>query len=590
MRRHYIAFLLCLVATTFFQCQKEVSYIGGPDNNTHIVTPDPLTANIQGNIFDENGVPAVGVTVKVGNKTTTTNAKGYFRINAASLDKKSAMVTAEKPGYFKAFRTFAATTGTNQVVIRLIAKQLTGTVAATSGGEVALSNGTKVVLPANGIVTASNNAAYTGTVNVYMSYIDPSSPAIADMVPGSFMANDKDGNRVTLLSYGMVAVDLEGASGEKLQIKSGSNATLTTAIPSAALSTAPATIPLWSIDETTGLWKEEGTATKNGNVYTGQVSHFSFWNCDAPFPVAYVSMTLKNSAGLPLVHARVKILTGSTGWSSTGYGFTDSLGQVCGLMPINTPLTLQVMDDCNNPFFSQNIGPFSGQTNLGVITVANTGNSVITISGKLLNCSNAPVTNGYALISTGNWTRYAATDASGNFQTTVMHCPSSPLTYSIIGFDNAAAQQGSPSTGTLTVPNTAAGDISACGVSTTQFINYTIDGNSYTLGGVPGDSLNGYTFNQGQFFTSIQGQRMGTSNNFLIYFQHSATVAGTYPTTSITAGGVTFGGQTTGPNAVITVFPTTVGQYYEGSVNGTFLDSLSASHTINATFRVRRLQ
>ncbi len=590
MRRLYTALLLCFVGLFFFQCQKEVSYIGGPDPG-NLLAPDPITSNITGNVFDENGSPAVGVTVKVGNKTTATNSKGYFRINGATLDKKSSLITAEKPGYFKAFRSFAATSGTNQVVIRLIAKQLTGTVAATAGGDVALSNGTKVTLPANAVVTASTNAPYTGVVNVYMSYIDPSSPEMADIIPGSLMARDKNGDRVTLLSYGMVAVDLEGSGGEKLQIKSGVNATLTTAIPSAALASAPATIPLWSIDENTGLWKEEGVATKNGNVYIGQVSHFSFWNCDAPFPVTYISMTFKNQAGLPLVHARVRVIRNTNAaWGTVGYGITDTLGQVGGLMPMNEPLLIEVLDQCNNVFFSQNVGPFSAQTNLGVITIANTGSSVVTLSGKLLNCSNNPVTNGYAIISNGNWVRYAAVDASGIFETTVMHCNASGLTYNIIGVDNGAQQQGAMVTGNMTIPSTQAGNISVCGVSTTQFINYTLDGNSFTIGGTPGDSTLGYTSNQGSFYTSIQGMTPGTINSFSVYFMHSAAVAGTYPVLSVSARNVHSANQAAPVNAVITSFPTSAGLYYEGTVSGSFTDSSAVSHTINASFRVRRVQ
>jgi hypothetical protein len=63
------------------------------------------------------------------------------------------------------------------------------------------------------------------------------------------MANDKDGKRVMLTSFGMMAVELEGASGEKLQIKSGSKAILTMPIPSSAQGSAPGSIALWSVDE-----------------------------------------------------------------------------------------------------------------------------------------------------------------------------------------------------------------------------------------------------------------------------------------------------------------------------------------------------
>jgi hypothetical protein len=126
-------------------------------------------------------------------------------------------------------------------------------------------------LPANGVVIKSNNQSYSGSVKVYAAVIDPTSTDIAQIVPGSFQGTDADNFRVLLKSYGMLAVDLEGNSGEKLQIAAGKTAKLKFTIPSTLRSTAPATIPLWSVDENTGLWKEEGIATKTSDYYEGDV-------------------------------------------------------------------------------------------------------------------------------------------------------------------------------------------------------------------------------------------------------------------------------------------------------------------------------
>ncbi|HEX6849611.1 MAG TPA: hypothetical protein VF144_21640, partial [Chitinophagaceae bacterium] len=278
MRHVHLFSLLTFIAVLFFQCRKDVGYIGSGDYGQELI-PNPITANLQGNVLDENGQPAANVVIKAGTETTVTDNKGYFRINNAPLDKNASLVTAEKTGYFIACRTFSATSGTNQVVIRLTKKDLSGTVNGASGGDVSLTNGTKISLPANGIVRASDNSNYTGTVNVYAAYIDPTAADISSRVPGSFMAIDKVGKRVFLSSYGMMAVELESSAGEKLQIKPGNTATLTSPIPSSRQAAAPATIPLWYIDERTGLWMEEGTATKQGSVYAGTVKHFSFRNC-----------------------------------------------------------------------------------------------------------------------------------------------------------------------------------------------------------------------------------------------------------------------------------------------------------------------
>ena len=251
MQRLYYSILFFCLAVITFNCQKEVSYgPGGPGTGNN--NANPIIATLQGNVLNEAGRPAIGVTVRVGTKTVTTNAYGYFRIVNAPLDKNVSLLTAEKAGYFKARRVFAATSGVNQVVIQLIKKTSAGTVNAASGGTVTLANGSKIALTAN-VVIKSSGGAYSGSVNVYAAYIDPTSPDIAKTVPGSFLANDKDNNRVILSSYGMLAVELESSAGEKLQIASGKTATLTTAIPASLQSSAPATISLWYVDEQTGI-------------------------------------------------------------------------------------------------------------------------------------------------------------------------------------------------------------------------------------------------------------------------------------------------------------------------------------------------
>lgn len=590
MRRIYSALSLLLISLLFFQCQREVSHIGGPDLPIEIPTPDPITAALQGNVFDETGAPAAGVTVQVGSKTATTNANGYFRINEAALDKKSALVTATKAGYFKAYRTFGATSGANNVEIKLVKKVLAGTINAAAGGEVSLSNGSKVALPANGIVNATTSAAYTGTVNVYAAYIDPSASDINQTVPGSFMANDKDGRRVTLTSYGMIAVELESTAGEKLQIKLGSNATLTTAIPSATQAAAPAIIALWSVDETTGIWKEEGSATKNGNVYVGSVGHFSFWNCDVSANAIILSMTIKNNSGEPLVRTHVTLKRLNSTWKV--HGWTDSLGQVSGYIPYNEALLMEVVDQCNVPFYSQNIGPFTQNTNLGVITVANTGTSVVTVKGKLVNCSSAPVTNGYALVTFGNYTHYAAVNATGDFQTNFSRCASSPANFSILGVDAAAQQQSTTATSVAVItPITNAGNISACGTSSSQFITYVLDGTTYNLL-PPADSLTGTTSSQGTtpHYTYINGMRMNVGNppRISFAFQSTTQAAGSYPLNDLMVNNVSDSSSATPINVNITNFPTVSGGFYEGNFSGTFTDVSSVVHTITVTFRVRR--
>lgn len=576
-----------------------MSHIGGPDVPTFIgetATPDPVTAALQGNVFDENDVPAAGVTVQVGSKTATTNSNGYFRINDASLDKKSAVVTATKTGYFKAYRTFGASDGANQVIIKLVKKALAGTVDAATGGEVTLSNGSKVALSAGGVVNAATAAAYSGTVNVYAAYVDPTASDITQTVPGSFMANDKDGKRMLLTSYGMVAIELESPAGAKLQVKSGSTAKLTTAIPSAVQGSAPASLPMWYVDETTGIWKEEGTAAKSGNVYVGDVKHFTYWNCDLPVPTITFTATLQTSGGQPLVNASVVIRPAGSTYGATAHGYTDSLGKITGPIPANMNLVLEVRQygqgACNNAvIYSQNIGPFAQATNLGVITIPTTTADVFSVQGKLTTCSNTPVVAGYAAVSFGYYTHYARVNANGEFQTTFTRCSSGPTGVSIIGVDSTAQQQSStPVSVTIATPVTNAGTISACGTSSSQFITYVLDGTTYNLVS-PADSLTGYSpATQGTTATTtyINGLRMNNAATMINFsFPTPAPAAGSYNMSRLSVNNLDSNVITTPIVVALTNFPANSAGFYEGSFSGQFTNG-GTTHTVSATFRVRR--
>jgi hypothetical protein len=585
MRSKIQLFALACLSLILVQCQKEASYTGGPD--PVIETPLPITATLQGNVYNENDLPAAGVTVKVGSKTAITDSKGYFRIMSAALDKKSSVVTAEMNGYFKAYRTFSATSGTNHIEFKLTKRNLTGTIDAATGGEVSLTNGAKVQLPASGVMIASSGAAYTGTVNVYAAYIDPTLTDIGLTVPGSFMADNANGTRVILESYGMMSVELTSPAGEKLQVKTGSVSKLTMPIPTSIQGSAPATIPLWYVDEQTGIWKEQGTATKSGNLYVGDVSHYTYWNCDLPNSSMPISFTLKNAAGDPLVHANVTIVRASAPNQGSAHGYTDSLGQASPIVPANQLLIMNVYDPCGNIIYTQNIGPFIQATNLGVITISNSVNSSVTVTGTLKNCAGNPVTNGYAVLVYNNVVRYGHANANGEFHISFIKCNNSTIAGSLVGVDATTNVQGNPISVTISQTVTNIGNYSACGVSSQQYINYTLDGVNYSILGLATDSLTAFTTSQGTTFynTYISGFTNTNQNEITFRFNAPSQVPGTYPITELNVNNKHAGNPPVSVN--ITNFPLTPAEFYEGSFSGNFTDSL-ATHTITGNFRVRR--
>lgn len=588
MRILYTAYLLLLV-TVLFSCQKEVSY-NLPDNPGGTPsTNSTFKGTIQGNVLDESSKPASGVRIQIGNTIIQTDARGLFHINNAILNSSATMVSAEKDGYFKAFRVFSATSGANHVTIKLIKRNLAGRINASAGGAITLANGTKVTLPASGVVKASGSQPYSGDINVYASYIDPTATDIATTVPGSMLAKDKDGKEVILKSFGMLAVELQSAAGEKLQIASGKTATLVMPIPATLIAEAPASIPLWFVNEQTGIWNEEGNAVKNGNNYEGEVKHFTYWNCDLPGPTVSLSATFLTPHGIPMVQAHVVIRIANASASGAAvHGNTDSLGQINGPVPANVPLILQIVDPCNKPIYSQNIGQLTANTNLGVISVSLTsaGNSVVTLKGKLLNCSNAAVTKGYAILYYDNSLRYLSVNNNGEFNTVFTRCQTTPLTCEIQGVDENSQQQGAIVNVTFTSPVTDAGNILACGTSSTEYINYTIDGVQYGITSNASDSLYSNAFNQ-----KIEMRGYSSQNGNSIFVRYSNTGGiGLAPVSDLVLGNM--GTQLVNPfNVNLTNYPASVGQFYEGNFTGQFSygPPPAQTHNISCTFRIRRI-
>jgi len=558
------------------------------NNSDSITNPgtnpgNTISTTVVGRIVNDQNQPVAGAVIKAGTSTVTTDVNGVFRINGASLSENTAFVSVEKSGYFSSSRTFYARANQkNYVEIMLLPKQNVGTISGTSGGTITLGNGSAITLQAGGVVTTSSGSAYTGSVNVAMAWINPTSADMYRQMPGDLRGMDATNTEVGMQSFGMLGVELTGSGGEKLQIANGKKASLKFPLPTAIQGTAPSTIALWSFNDTTGLWKQEGTATKSGNFYLADVSHFSFWNCDAYFPLARFSATLVSQANQPLQHVWVRIKRPNGSYTT---GVTDSTGYITGQVPSNESLVMEVLANysCNAPIYSQNIGPFTtnSTTSLGTITITLSAATTTTLTGSVVNCSSAAVTNGYVDVKVGFSSYRANLSSAGTFTLQFTTCsPTSQITYYAV--DNATNQQSAPVTATVNAGTNSLAAISACGISTARFINYSFDGTNYVLT-APTDSL--VVYSQGASIT-VSGS---TGNNGLnsIYFSFNGNGVGTYPLTSLSAGGYYVLANST--NVTTTEYSASVGGYIAGSFSAVLKDSATlVTHPVQCTFRVRR--
>lgn len=254
--------------------------------------------------------PMYGVTVTTGNQTTTTDANGYYQFDMVKTVNGRAVLKFEKQGFMTVVRSVPVQ---DNMRLDVTMKQCEVTTPFPSSNIKSLNLNTynspeKMIidLPADCYVTENGNA-YSGNVTAEAVYLDPDDAAFATQMPGDLSALRNDQSEAQLISYGMVAVELKGDGGEKLNLAPGQKATLSFPIPDMFKENPPATIPLWSFNEGTGLWEEEGVATLTGSLYIGQVEHFSWHNLDHPMAKATVNVTVKNSKGKTLAGVPVDV-------------------------------------------------------------------------------------------------------------------------------------------------------------------------------------------------------------------------------------------------------------------------------------------
>jgi hypothetical protein len=324
-----------------------------PETTPSVTSP---TSKMYGVVKDENGLPINGANIKNGNNIATSNSNGYFEINGVASSDGRCAVSVTKAGYFSGAKG-CLYDGKQNLSFEIVLQKLDNPVNFTgaNGVNANMSNGGAVNIPINGLKDATGNA-YSGNANMYAEVLNPNDPNFSDIVAGNdLQATTTSGSPVSLFSYGIMRVELRDNSGNELNLAAGKTSTITLPIAPADVASAPATIPLWFLDETTGIWKEEGVATKTGNTYVGTVSHFTDWNCDLPGPNATIRGLLLDCNNQPLKNTTVKV--GQTSITTdnagnfvrrvpSGIAFTIESDNYLSFTPVNVP-ALSVGQDFN---------------------------------------------------------------------------------------------------------------------------------------------------------------------------------------------------------------------------------------------------
>jgi len=540
-----------------------------------------VNTSVAGLILDRNNQAIEGALVSFGQKSAMTDANGVFKIDNAIVKENRAFVKVSKDGYFHGSRSyFAYDNQLEQVRIKLLEKTIQGTVG-TSGGTVSTSEGVKLEFPADAIADSNGNP-YTGNVDVAVQYLDPTADDINFIMPGDLRGVTTDNIENGLTTYGMVAVELLGSGGELLNVAEGKKVQLTMPVASGQSSAAPAEIPLWFFDETEGVWKEEGIATLQGSEYVGEVSHFTFWNCDVNWDLVYID-GLITLDGVALEGAGVQ-LNFSNGNSFFGaIDWTNGAGIFSGQVPLNTTFTMSVYPpdfSCGSPLFTQEIGPFTADETVATVNIDGSliANNNITVTGSIQDCDGNPITNGYARVKIGSSEYYEHT-TDGSINLTVLNC-SNITDVEIIAVNNNTLTQSDPLT--FTYSNTLDfGTVQVC-ATLDEFITYEINGISTTVTQyvIIYDSLS-----SGVGYHNVYGS--GNQNFISLEFEMDGI--GTFDLLNgyVTAGNNPNGTSITNGTVTISQYSAVVGETVEGTFEG-MVDEGAGPVSITGSFKAIR--
>lgn len=255
-------------------------------------------------ITGRSRTPVDGATIRVigipEGGITQSDKNGVFLIPNLPVGMRT-VLSVTLPGYVDGIKPLTLVAQIeNYVEISLAPVGVVQRASADKSIEVIDGQGARAVFDPGTLVLPDMTPA-VGNVEVRLTQFDPSDPGLLDAFPGDFVARKKDGTTVRLATVMPMDITVT-QNGQRLNLKPGAKARVEFPIPIPLRDTAPREVAIWSLDESTGIWLEEGTARRSGNIYTVDIPHLSWWNCDTPTMVACVKGVVLSN-GIPVAGA-----------------------------------------------------------------------------------------------------------------------------------------------------------------------------------------------------------------------------------------------------------------------------------------------
>ena len=350
-----LQYLFLILLTIFVSMLSACGSGGGSGGATPAPTPPPppppASTTVRVKVLDVLGFAKAGAMVQVVGSTTAAVTTGSDGTALLPLTPDSDLLLHVRlAGHTEQFRPVRVASGQAAYLeVKLLARAPALTLPdAAVGGTLVGRNAARLTLPPNALVDAQSGAAVTGAVQVEMTPVNTASHEIGAF-PGTMRALS-GGTEVFLATYGPVEyVFTQG--GRPLALAAGQSAVIEMPLhASQALDGSPlvagGTMPVWSLNEATGLWTQEGegtivaSASSTGLALRATVNHFSWWNPDvsADRVRVNISFVFENNV-TPTVCCSLEAFT-TPGFPGPSGVATTTLPPTGGTVVINAPTVI----------------------------------------------------------------------------------------------------------------------------------------------------------------------------------------------------------------------------------------------------------
>lgn len=236
-----------------------------------------------------------------------TNASGFLA-SSVFPNGKAVSIAVTKSGFANQVIQFEVPDTSQQIspqTITLLERVAAKTFDGSQDSEVKGDDGAQVAVKANAFENAQGETI-SGDIKLHITPVDVSNDSAEQGgFPGSFSGITDDDEAVNIVTYGTTEFVFTDDDGNELQLKDGETADillpiyLTKHMDGTPIK-AGDKIPLWHLNEETGIWLQEGegevvvsSSSPTGWALSGTVSHFTWWNVDVAPPEQQEGLTFE---------------------------------------------------------------------------------------------------------------------------------------------------------------------------------------------------------------------------------------------------------------------------------------------------------